>query len=193
MTTYFRRNKKILKRILSIIIVAIAGLVFAQDALAPEFKNTPMLLKNGALVKLEKQTAEQKTKAKGMGYGGVSSFILLVGEKSPIRTSNKPVFYLKVDADIDPETVFYLSKVTKANSKGREVEMSRMSAFAAYGAKGKSTKADDVVCTYTKVSEGVYSLTPNNILAPGEYVFINVSQGSGQGASGSMLYAFGVD
>src|SRR5665647_1590072 len=100
-----------------------ALLSFGQLTPVPDFKNQPMALENGKLEKLEKQTVEQKVKAKAMGYGGSSSFILLLGESSPVVLSSNPTFIIKVDADVDPESVIYLRKVAKANKKGRELEM----------------------------------------------------------------------
>lgn len=164
---------------------------FAQNTLVPDFKNQPMLLQGDKLVKLEKQTSEQKAKMKGMGYGGTSMFIYLIGQNSPVVASSTPTFYIKVEDEVDPESVYYLTKVTKANSKGREIEIMRTSAFAGYGAKGKSTKKDDVACTYEKVEGNVFKFSPNAPLEAGEYAFIAVSQGT-SGSAQSLVFAFGV-
>jgi hypothetical protein len=161
------------KIVTTIMLASFTILTFAQLTPVPDFKNQPMALVNGKLEKLEKQTVENKTKAKGMGYGGVSSFILLLGESSPVVLSSNPTFLIKVEADVDPESVIYLRKVSKANKKGREVEMMRLSAFAGYGAKGKSVKKNDSGLDFTKVSDGVFSFTPIKPLEPGEYAFLN--------------------
>lgn len=184
-----------MKKLLSTLFLAIsfATLSFGQLTPVPDFKNQPMLLKDGKLEKLEKQTVEQKMKAKAMGYGGTSSFILLTGCCSPVVTSSTPTFVIKVEADVDPESVIFLRKIEKANKKGREIEMSRISAFAAYGAKGKSVKKNDSGLEFTKISDGVYSFVPVAPLTPGEYAFLNVSQGGAMGGgSNSLIYAFGV-
>lgn len=168
-------------------------LVFAQQI--PDFKNQPMLLnEDGSLSKLEKQVSEMKVKAKAMGYGGASSYINLIPANSPVSLSdNTPEFVIKVDDDIDPETVFYLTKCA-VNSKNRQIEMMRTSAFAAYGAGGKSTKKEIVALEYSKIGENVYKMTVTEALEPGEYAFVNASQGSGSaGAAGStVVFSFGV-
>lgn len=179
--------------ITSFLALFIATLSFAQLTPIPDFKNQPMLLKDGKLEKLEKQTVEQKVKAKAMGYGGTSSFIMLTGCCSPVVLDSKPTFVIKVEDDVDPESVIYLRKVAKANKKGRELEMARVSAFAAYGAKGKSVKKNDSGLEFTKISDNVYSCVPIEPLTPGEYAFLNVSQGGAiGGGSNSLVFAFGV-
>lgn len=40
-----------------------------------------------------------KTKAKGMGYGSVSTFINIDGKTSPVRVKANTNFIVKVDAD----------------------------------------------------------------------------------------------
>jgi hypothetical protein len=180
-----------MKKLITLLFICAFVVSFAQDTLVPDFKNQPMLLQGDKLVKLEKQTSEQKAKMKGMGYGGTSMFILLLGEFSPVTASSNPTFYIKVEDDVDPESVYYLTKVTKANSKGREIEIMRTSAFAGYGAKGKSTKKDDVACTYEKVEGNIFKFSPNAPLAAGEYAFISVAQG-GAGSAQSLVFAFGV-
>jgi hypothetical protein len=180
-----------MKKILSLLMIVATVSVFAQSGLAPDFKNQPMLLQDGRLVKLEKQTSEMKTKAKAMGWGGASNFIFLSGENSPVTVPSNPVFYIKVDDDVDPETVFYLTKVTKFNKNGREIEMMRVSAFAGYGGKGKSTKEGQIACNYEKVEGTVFKFFPLEPLESGEYAFVSVSQGT-TGSSQSMVYAFGV-
>jgi hypothetical protein len=157
----------------------------------PDFKNQPMLLKDGQLSKLEKQTAEMKVKAKGMGYGGVSNYINLVPANSPVAMGNRsPEFVIKVEDDVDPETVFYLT-LCKTTGKNRQVEMMRMSAFAAYGAGGKSTKKDHVSLTYTKIADNVFKITVDEPLESGEYAFVNSSQGTTGGAM-TVVYCFAI-
>lgn len=177
---------------LLMLVFALGTVAFAQTPQVPEFKNSPMVIKgDGTLAKLEKQNSEIKTKAKGMGYGGVSTFINIDGKTSPVRVKPNAAFMVKVEADVDPETVFYISPA-KEVGKSREIEMTRVSAFAAYGAKTKSVKKDDIVCTFTKVSDGVYKITPDSPLTPGvEYAFVNATQGAN--GSQSTVFCFGVD
>lgn len=180
-----------MKKLFTLLFVCAFAVSFAQNNLSPDFKNQPMLLQGEKLVKLEKQTSEQKMKAKAMGWGGASAFIFLIGESSPVAAPSNPTFYIKVDDDVDPESIYYLTKITKANSKGREIEIMRTSAFAGYGAKGKSTKKDDVACTYEKVEGNVFKFSPNAPLEAGEYAFVSVAQG-GAGSAQSLVFAFHV-
>ncbi|MCO5249727.1 MAG: hypothetical protein M9887_12355 [Chitinophagales bacterium] len=166
-----------------------ATIVSAQS-LIPDFKNQPYAINGGDhLLKLEKQTVEMKTKAKGMGYGGVSSYINLIPNASPVVLDGSNVnFVIKTDDDVDPETLFYITKC-KTNNKSRQVEMQRTSAFAAYGAGGKSTKKDQVSYEIEKIQDNVYKIVIGNLEA-GEYAFINTAQGAS--GSSSIVYAFGI-
>lgn len=166
------------------------GVLNAQE-LVPEFKNQPVAVESDQLIKLEKVSAEVKQKVNAMGYGGVSQNIQIDLPTSPVRLSNNPEFLLKVDADTDPETVFYLAICLKAK-KVRSVEVAKTSAFAAYGATGKAAKRFHVELTYEKVSDGIYRIKLNETLKAGEeYAFVMKSSG----ASGqiSNVFCFGVD
>lgn len=180
-----------MKKTILLLLIAIAtvGFAVAQDGttttaatttsvLAPDFKNQPMLLENGKLVKLEKVSSEVKQKVNGMGWGGVSQNIHIIGKTSNVNVSKKPEFVVKVDADTDPETVFYLAKCLE--HKGvREVEVGKTSAFAAYGATGKSAKRFQIKISYTKMSEGVYKINIDGpALESGEYAFVMASTGA---------------
>ncbi len=101
------------KKLAVILLILSSGLLNAQD-LVPDFKNQPTALVSGKLVKLEKVSAEVKQKVNGMGYGGVSQNIQIDGDASSVQLSSNPEFLLKVDADTDPETVFYLAICLKA-------------------------------------------------------------------------------
>lgn len=174
----------------NVIVAAIAlCIAFTTNAQTPvpDFKNAPMLLKGGKLEKLEKVAAEIKQKVNGMGYGGVSQMVTIDGASSPVTADAKPEFVIKVDADADPETVMYLAKCLE-HKKVREVEVAKQSAFAAYGATGKSVKRNHVKLNFEKVSDGVYKITLDEKLEEGEYAFVSASGG----AQGSMntVYCF---
>jgi hypothetical protein len=178
-----------MKKLTLIAIVLTSGLLNAQD-LVPDFKNQPTALVGGKMVKLEKVSAEVKQKVNGMGYGGVSQNIQVDGPASPVILSSNPEFLLKVDADTDPETVFYLAICLKAK-KVRSIEVAKTSAFAAYGATGKSAKRFHVALTYEKISDGLYKVKVGETLKVGEeYAFVMKSSG----ATGQMsnVFCFGV-
>ena len=167
-----------------------AVVLFAQDPQVPDFKNTPMILKkDGSLAKLEKQTSEIKHKAKAMGYGGTSTYLNFTDGASPVRLSTDAVFIIKVaDAETDPETVFYVTKVIPHN-KTREVDLVNISAFAGYGAGGKSTKKDQIKVEYEKISPGVYRVMPKDLARNTEYAFIPVAASTTGG--NSVVFLFG--
>jgi hypothetical protein len=175
------------------VLLAVVALFVAFGASAqvpvPDFKNAPSLLKDGKLVKLEKQASEVKAKVNGMGYGGTSQMVTIDGGSSPVTAPSKPEFVLKVDADADPETIFYLAKCLE-HKKVREVEVGKTSAFAGYGASGKSVKRFHIKLSYEKVSDGVYKVKVDEALEAGEYAFVP----SAGGAAGSMssVYCFAV-
>jgi hypothetical protein len=171
------------------VILAVVAMFFAYAVSAqvpvPDFKNQPALLKDGKLVKLEKQNSEIKGKVNGMGFGGSSQMLTIDGGSSPVTASAKPEFIIKVDADADPETLFYLAKCLE-HKKVREVEVGKSSAFAAYGASGKSVKRYHEKLKFEKISDGVYKVTVDEKLEAGEYAFVP----NAGGAAGSMSAVF---
>ena len=180
-----------MKKVISVLVAAImlAGTVNAQQAQVPDFKNSPMVLKkDGSLEKLEKQNSEIKVKQ--VPYVGTTRFISITGGKSPVRVKADATFIVKVDAETDPETVFYV-QASKGGAKNREIDMEKVSAYAGYGAKGKSVKKDQVPLNFEKISDGVYKITATGLKAGTEYGFVNTAQG----ASGtqSTVFLFGVD
>ena len=177
------------KNVVAILSFLICSVAFAQQAV-PDFKNSPMAIgSDGKLIKLEKKSVEIKAKAKAMGYGGISMFLNIDGKNSDVRVSTSSSFIIKVEADVDPETVFYLTPA-KIVGKSREIEMARTSAFAAYGAKGKSVKKDDINFEFEKVTDGVFKMIPSKELAPEtEYAFVSTIQGSS--GQQSIVFLFG--
>ncbi len=178
--------------LIMLLICSQIGTLLAQEPQIPDFKNSPMILKkDGSLGKLEKQTSEIKHKAKAMGYGGTTTYLNFTDPKSTVRTGTDVVFIIKLnDAETDPESVFYLTKV-QHGSKSRSVDLVNVSAFAAYGAGGKSTKKDYVKLDYEKVSPGVYKIKPSGLEAANEYAFVSTSQSTS--GSNSIVYLFGTN
>ena len=165
--------------------------VNAQN-LIPDFKNQPYAISTdgSSLIKLEKQTTEMKSKMKALGYGGKSDYINLIPATSPVVLKPDNLsFVIKVEDDVDPETIFYITKCA-VNKKNRQVELKRTSAFAEYGAGGRSTKKDQIGYTVEKIADNVYKIIPSNVEA-GEYAFINIAQGA-SGSTNSIVYSFGI-
>ena len=180
------------KLLLLLIVFSQVGVLMAQEPQIPDFKNSPMILKkDGSLGKLEKQTSEIKHKAKAMGYGGTTTYLNFTDPASPVKVGKDVVFIVKLnDAETDPESVFYLTKV-QHGSKSRSVDLVNVSAFAAYGAGGKSTKKDYVKLDYEKVAPGVYKIIPKDLEAANEYAFVSTAQSTS--GSNSIVYLFGTN
>lgn len=164
----------------------------AQDYPKPMFKNQPMALNDGKLVKLEKAICENKMKVQGLGWGGVQQEISATGGSSPVRTSKTPEFLIWVDEGVDPETIFVLTK-TIPTKKLRNIPVSKSSAFAGYGARGKSmTGKYQVKCSFEHVGEGLFLIKPVEKLEDkktDEYAFYNPEKTS---AKQLTVFLFGV-
>ena len=178
------------KLILSFLFVSTAFFTMAQDFPKPEFKNQPMLYSDGQLSKLEVQTAEIKMKVKALGYGGAQQEISVTGGKSSVVAPQETSFLIWVEEGIDPESLIVLTK-TDFNSKKRNIPMLKVSALAAFGARGKSMSDEyHVNFDIEKVDEGVYKITPSGPLEFGmEYAFYNPA---GTEAQQMKIYLFGV-
>jgi len=178
------------KLILSLLLINCSIFVFAQDYPKPEFKNQPMIISDGGLSKLEVQTAEIKMKVKGLGYGGAQQEISVPGGKSPVVAPQEPSFVIWVDEGVDPESLIVLTK-TEFDSKKRNIPMMKVSALAAFGARGKSmSEKFHVDFSIEKVGDGVYLITPTGPLETGmEYAFYNPENTQAQQLK---IFLFGV-
>lgn len=174
-----------MKKVLTALVMVLTVCAVNAQALVPDFKNQPMELKDGKLVKLEKVAAEVKQKVNGGGWGGVSQNIQIPGKTSTVTCSNHPEFLVKVDDGTDPETLLYLAKCLE-HSKVREVEVGKTSAFAAYGATGKSVTRFHVKLEFEKAGENIYKIKLGQKLEEGEYAFVM----SSTGAAGQMSSVF---
>jgi hypothetical protein len=139
---------------------------------------------------LEIQTAEIKIKVKALGYGGSQQEISVPGGKSPVVASQEPTFIIWVDEGVDPEALIVLTK-TEFSSKKRNIPMLKISALAAFGARGKSMSDEyHVNFDIKKVDEGVYQISPSGPLETGmEYAFYNPQ---GTEAKQIKIFLFGV-
>jgi hypothetical protein len=164
--------------------------VNAQEVPRPEFKNQPMILVDGELSKLEVQTAEVKIKVKGLGYGGTQQEISVPGGRSTIIASKEPSFVIWVDEGVDPESLIVLTK-TEFDSKKRNIPILKISALAAFGARGKSMSDKyHVDFGIEKISDGLYKITPSGPLeSEMEYAFYNPQNTEAQQVK---IYLFGV-
>lgn len=165
-------------------IMATVGATFAQETKVPDFKNTPVLVNgDGSLTKLEKLTGEKKSKTAGgpwgAAYGGAAAnmdYMTFDGVGSAVKVDPSAQFMVKLDEDVDPESVFKLTTVVvNKKNKNREVYTKKSG--------GKSVQDSFVTLSYEKVSPGVYKITTPGLTAATEYAFIQESS--------STVYLFG--
>ncbi len=65
--------------------------------------------------------------------------------------------------------------------------------FGAFGASTGTRSKDTVALKIEKVAPGVYKVTPEGHVAPGEYCFFYAGGATALGASGGKLFDFGID
>lgn len=166
------------------------GTLLAQDVQVPDFKNEPMLLKkDGSLGKLEKNTGEAKSKSAG-GFGGygyyggnvaTNDYITFQSVKSPVVVGTDAKFIVKLgDAEVDPESVFYLTKAV-VKKKTREIYTKK--------AMGKSLKDSYVQLNFEKIAPGVYKIIPKGLMPNTEYGFVSTAGGAGH----TLVFLFGTN
>lgn len=158
---------------LMLAVMATVGVTLAQEVKAPDFKNTPMLINSdGSLTKLEKLTGEKKSKTAGgpwgTAYGGAAAnmdYMTFDGVSSAVKAEPKSQFVIKLDEDVDPESVFKLTSViVNKKNKNREVYTKKSG--------GKSVQDSFVTLSYEKVSPGLYKITTTGLTSGTEYAFV---------------------
>ncbi len=163
-------------KMIAVALMATTMTAFAQNPQIPDFKNTPMLVNgDGSLTKLEKLTGEKKSKTAGgpwgAAYGGAAAnmdYMVFDQPTSSVKVDPKSAFIVKLDEDVDPESVFKLtSVVVNKKNKNREVYTKKSG--------GKSVQDSFVTLSYEKVAAGVYKITPAALQPATEYAFITES------------------
>ncbi|OQP49074.1 hypothetical protein [Niastella populi] len=143
-----------------------------------------------SLKPLEKTTAKYVTKAKAMGYGGVSINFVLEGKESSIRlpSSDRMTFIVALGEGIgDPTGWFTLYRATVKKGK-------RSGNFGDYKVFGKSSGNKEVISYSVKaLGHQVYEIIPDSKLDKGEYFFANKGSLSKYGNTAADVFAFGID
>ena len=154
--------------------IAVVGFVSAQTPQIPEFKNSPMLLKNdGSIEKLEKQTASIKDKGGSNPWANAYSFnrtagsiqyINCVGASSSVSVPTTATFIVKLtDEETDPEGTFVLTEAVVVKNM-REVYIRKD--------YGRNVQEKQVTLKYEKVEPGVYKILPDHLTPGTEYCFV---------------------
>mgnify|MGYP000850511484 CR=1 FL=1 len=198
------------------VISAAAALCLSQAALAEDFAGRDtnmcqaggaelMLVSGGQRTQLRSITAQTRTAARAMGWGGVGMYAVLPGRAAMYRLpNNQPTFLLAAPSNIQPQGLFTLARFEPRPNGTREVligggYMSYSTGIAAdrqiqLNARQAPSQAGAPAGTI------LYELTPAAPIPPGEYAMIvafNAANGGGNpyGGGGIMgtFYDFGVD
>lgn len=188
--------KKLLVFGLIALMAGITPAIYAQkpaEVPVPEYKNTIGALENKSLKALERITPTFGNKFKFV----TSEFLLYAeGTMSSVRlgSSNQKFVFKMLDEETDPSTVVKLMR-TEVDKKRRLVKQITVHSFG-----NSKAKENNVPLSFTKLQPGVYILSPEEKMAPGEYVlqvpvnYTNQSAGTTFNADANVVwFAFGVD
>jgi hypothetical protein len=159
----------------------------------------------GQRVTMRSITAQTRTAARAMGFGGVGQYAVLPGRSAMYRLpSNQPTFLLAAPSNIQPQGLFTLARFEPRPNGSREVLIG-----GGYMSYSSGISADRQVALNARQAPSqagapagtiLYELTPAAPLAAGEYAMI-VSMAAAQGGGGvfggapvmGTYYDFGVD
>lgn len=121
--------------------------------------------KSSKPVPLEKAVAGLRTKMKAFGYGGTSVVYEIEGETSTIKLAQGETsgFAINTGNSSTPELTLYKLKVEK---KRRQAIAASAGTFT-----GMKTGQGVIPTNIKKLKEGIFSITPDSNLEPGEYFF----------------------
>lgn len=159
----------------------------AKQSEEPEYLSVFFYLNpaDGALVSLERQTANVRTKIKAMGFGGGEAVIEVKGGKSPVRfkTDQKLEFVVRVaSTQIDPLNVVQFI-AWKSKKDKRSLVITKVGPMGAGGSTNMTAGA--VAFNASKYGQSSFKISPAQPLPPGEYAL-------GTGDTGT-AFCFGVD
>lgn len=191
----------------------------AADPLAPHFPGLYMMDDWSAEPRMWKidPTVSNQTKTGGIfGYaltGGLASASVkaVIPGEAARETARKPdpVFYVYLDsvaggstgtfatgfgATLQSPNEFTLVKLTEKKGR-REARIGKLNIG---GAKAGVMDKDQIAFSYEQIAPGIFKVTPDMPLKPGQYGFVfAVSGGAGPGlsgvAGGARVFAFGVE
>ncbi len=167
------------------------SLVFAQEIKPLE----PYYTINGKNEVFEKATAKMESKAVGMGYGGVNSYLTVFNSKSSatrFKTNEIPKIYIKLPENVFTEniTIVKADKVKESKTYRRFVQ----SGVSAGGTKDMSKY--QILLPLKSIGNGISEIIIPQDIEEGEYSF--VINGAAQydpfaGVMEKKIFCFGID
>lgn len=163
--------------------------LFAQTFSDPEFSSRPYFLDADSTLKnLERADAQYEQKLKAMGYGGMEIYYSVFILKSDVRFSKStlPKLIIKVEGNIDPSELFYLSKSAVKTDRRSFLQGSMDILF---GGKARDVSNTYINLEFKKIRDGIFEVILPSDIQPGEYAFIPM----GAPASKIKISCFGID
>lgn len=109
-------------------------------------------------------------------FGQSTTYYYIKGDQASVTIpQNDPVFVVKFSDGGDPNDEFVLirfevKQYKGENTKSRYAQWSKSSGTA-FKSKTEKNNENDVPITFTKISQGLYWITPSSKLSRGEYGF----------------------
>lgn len=159
-----------------------------------------MVLQDGAPVKMKYVSPQMRTKARGMGFGGVAQYAAMPGAAATLRLGPDASFQVVAPENAQPESYFALASFAVRKNKTREVLVG--GGYASYSTGIHPDRIIPVETAPAASQDGapaghvVYDVKPTAPLAAGEYalvVYTGEMRAMGIGAGMDSYYDFGVD
>jgi hypothetical protein len=175
-----------------------------EPAMACQAQSDLIIVVGGQRTPMRSITAQSRTAARAMGFGGIAQYVVLMGNRALYRiTDRQPTFRLTVPGNVQPQGLFTLARFEPRPNGSREVLSG--GGFMSYstGISPERQVPLNVQIAADQRGAGagstIYELTPANPMAPGEYAMIvsvpnqqNNAPMMGVGIAGT-VYDFGVD
>jgi hypothetical protein len=135
---------------------------------------------------LERTTAQMKTRAKALGYGGVNVVFEVPGEKASVRLTDSLPFFIVNTGGAHPDG-FVLYKLNVKKKYRQAVSANYSSISGMKGSEGVLS------VNIRSLKNGLYELSLVSPLAKGEYFFALKSSNNAMTTSNAEVFAFGID
>jgi hypothetical protein len=198
-------------KIKALVFAALGALCFAptasawtldQDVSCQAQSNELVIVTGGQRVPMRSITAQVRTAARAMGFGGVAQYAVLMGNRAMYRiTDHQPKFLLTVPGNVQPQGLFTLARFEPRPNGSREVLIG--GGFMSYstGVAPERSVALNVQIAASQAGapagSTIYELTPQVALGSGEYAMIVAVSAQNAGPMGATAmgtyYDFGVD
>ena len=162
-----------MKKIITLIILAIRVASYAQTYPEPDFGNIPMWYDSStsSLKGFERMPPNQSTRMSGIASAEV--LIYFPGETSsvPFQKGKMPPFIIKMNTETeDPASTIELGKFTVNRRKHQREYIVGHGGFG-----GSKTTVSTIIVDFKKIGKGVYQIIPAQPLEVGEYA-INIGK-----------------